>query len=509
MESLPHNPLISSQEEQIDTQISKISFEELGFDYFKELISTYIEDVLRTDDEWLHERLENSQDIISDQLDSGLLTEINHVTVFQQNRGGLCGFHAYHNSKCFIRAILAKDSKSRLTNVLSSQIITKYWTDYERNLNILLNCTNVFYVHNTDKKSLKEECSPLERNHLRYLLMKDEQIVDLIQNDSGVEIFMHPFLYAFGLFQHNTEQIKEIETSIKRFRSNENEAIFTFFIGAVNHWVSMVIHKPRGSNQTPKFYLLDSSNLEFLNKSDEQLPEVMEKRSREKNKIGMKPSSFFNMKMSIHSLFDLKKAFEIIVDLFIGTSTIAQYYGACYTTNILKQFHSFTESFNPNTDELEIPKSRIFSQSKNLSAEEEASMSKYDLSEFLFPYKKVKGIYKYLEDLNTEDELLSLFDLISTFLLAGSRPQHIEADLNRNLHAFGKEGFFESDLAALTNWSECLLKSDDKFMRVIGKAKLLEQKGAESVRVYDQLIKVARELNKKLIKPSFLSRFVQ
>ena len=54
----------------------------------------------------------------------------------------------------------------------------------------------------------------MERNHLRYLLMKDQQIIDLVKNDQGVEIFMHPFLFAFGLFQHTVEQVKEIDTDI-------------------------------------------------------------------------------------------------------------------------------------------------------------------------------------------------------------------------------------------------------------------------------------------------------
>lgn len=69
-------------------------------------------------------------------------------------------------------------------------------------------------MNKTDKKQLVEESSPMERNHLRYLLMKDQQIIDLVKNDQGVEIFMHPFLFAFGLFQHTVEQVKEIDTDI-------------------------------------------------------------------------------------------------------------------------------------------------------------------------------------------------------------------------------------------------------------------------------------------------------
>ncbi len=64
------------------------------------------------------------------------------------------------------------------------------------------------------------------------------------------------------------------------------------------------------------FYLLDSSNLVYLDKIDEQLPEVMLLRAREKEALGMKASSKFQIKMSIQSLFDLRKTLEIITDLF-------------------------------------------------------------------------------------------------------------------------------------------------------------------------------------------------
>ena len=52
-------------------------------------------------------------------------------------------------------------------------------------------------------------------------------------------------------------------------------------MGAVNHWTTVVVHKEPGQDE-PTFYLLDSANLCYLDKIDEQLPEIMEKRSREK-----------------------------------------------------------------------------------------------------------------------------------------------------------------------------------------------------------------------------------
>ena len=37
----------------------------------------------------------------------------------------------------------------------------------------MLACTNQFYVNKQDKKGLVEEQTPLERNHLRYLLQTE------------------------------------------------------------------------------------------------------------------------------------------------------------------------------------------------------------------------------------------------------------------------------------------------------------------------------------------------
>lgn len=85
--------------------------------------------------------------------------------------------------------------------------------------------------------------------------------------------------------------------------------------------------------------MLDSSNLKYLDKINEKLPEVMEKRTRKKVAMGMKEGTAFGMKMSIHSLFDLRKTFDIFTDIFTGNSTLSQYYCSSFTGNMLKQFH--------------------------------------------------------------------------------------------------------------------------------------------------------------------------
>ncbi len=231
------------------------------------------------------------------------------------------------------------------------------------------------------------------------------------------------------------------------------------FLGVVNHWVTLLVHKTAAHRL--HFYFLDSGNLSYLDKLDEQLPEVMLRRSREKQKYGMKPASPFMTKMSIQSLFDLRKVLELLTDLFLRDTSITQYYANGSLHNMLKQFHQFTETLNPSqAEQLAVPQSRMFSQVRPLSEEEEKSLKTFDFTEFLYPYKKVRGGFSFLRQLSTKDQIDSVLDMLILFTTAGTRPQHIEADVSRNLHAFGREGFFPSDLEILEAWCQALIHID-------------------------------------------------
>lgn len=79
------------------------------------------------------------------------------------------------------------------------------------------------------------------------------------------------------------------------------------FIGVVNHWVAFIIEKKGakaldsykyepykvGKKHEHKFWLLDSSNLIHLDKTELELPEVIMDRVRERIVLGLKASSKF------------------------------------------------------------------------------------------------------------------------------------------------------------------------------------------------------------------------
>ena len=85
-------------------------------------------------------------------------------------------------------------------------------------------------------------------------------------------------------------------------------------------------------------------------------------------------------------------------------------------------------------------------------------MTAYDFTEFQYPYKRARGVYNHLAEIKDAETLNNLLDMLIMFCVAGSRPQHIEIDLFRNLHAFGKDGFFHSDLEIMENWCRNLIQ---------------------------------------------------
>ena len=55
----------------------------------------------------------------------------------------------------------------------------------------------------------------------------------------------------------------------------------------------------RGDKSQLKFYLLDSSNFEHLNKTPEQIPDMIQERVQEKVALGLKATDKFLIKMTI------------------------------------------------------------------------------------------------------------------------------------------------------------------------------------------------------------------
>ena len=54
---------------------------------------------------------------------------------------------------------------------------------------------------------------------------------------------MRPLYFGFGLMQCSQEQIKELNDELTEFQESKTDSIFVLFIGALNHWVNLIVHK--------------------------------------------------------------------------------------------------------------------------------------------------------------------------------------------------------------------------------------------------------------------------
>ena len=181
--------------------------------------------------------------------------------------------------------------------------------------------------------------------------------------------------------------MKELNDEIKKFHESKKDAVFVMFIGALNHWLTLVVHnivttteierkinrtpKPK-SPQTPKsprkgqkivveessdgplyeyetiyhssikFYLLDSSNYEFLDLSDREVLPSFNQRVKSRVDSGLKPTDHFGLKMKIQSVFDARYTLMIMQDIFLNKTPLNHYYAKSHLHNKLRFFHNST-----------------------------------------------------------------------------------------------------------------------------------------------------------------------
>lgn len=77
----------------------------------------------------------------------------------------------------------------------------EFWKTYERMIKMLLGCNHTNSVTKQDKKELEEDIkTPLERNHLNFLLKTDENLKNLKAKaeKSGLNVYIEPIFYGFG-----------------------------------------------------------------------------------------------------------------------------------------------------------------------------------------------------------------------------------------------------------------------------------------------------------------------
>lgn len=211
---------------------------------------------------------------------------------------------------------------------------------------------------------------------MKYYLIFDPELKKLKRNKKRIKIFMKPLLFSVGKFESTLEELMEIDQDFRLFHSQDlDEAIFVFFIRAVDHWVTLIAHKqidnsidpdeidyldnPSGASSSsesseedmnsnsdlkPKakkksvkeivkkkkfatnMYLFDSRNQEILYMKDYMIMPNLLADVREGEYYGLSIVNRRAIQNFIHSIFDIRRLMMILTDVIMTGAHLNKYY---------------------------------------------------------------------------------------------------------------------------------------------------------------------------------------
>lgn len=205
-----------------------------------------------------------------------------------------------HNSKTFVKALLARDKFTQLLHLTKLKSGKEFWRSFLHTTNTLLACNNSNSLNDTDRKDIEKHKGSLEREHVAYLLGADQELVNLMENDANVPVFFAKIEYSFGNLGMDRDPALHIQAQIEAYLNHQGQAIFVIFFGVVNHWISVIVHKSGARDVPSQIFVLDSANIEHMDRPDEDLELLsLESRCWKKIRLGMKPTIKFMVEMSI------------------------------------------------------------------------------------------------------------------------------------------------------------------------------------------------------------------
>ena len=161
----------------------------------------------------------------------------------------------------------------------------------------------------------------MTKQDVETLLKIDPRIKELQNNPKKVPVYFSALEYSFGILNWGgcIEGIKELDSQVQKFQASKTEAIHIYFVGAVNHWVTVVAHK-KDADSVADLYLLDSQNSKHLNMPtyEDLYTYYMRVAAWSKIKMGLKPTSKFMAKMYMQSWYS-QRAFYPKLDAILNT----------------------------------------------------------------------------------------------------------------------------------------------------------------------------------------------
>ena len=149
-----------------------------------------------------------------------------------------------HNAKLFVRALLAQDLYTQLAHLTKLKSAKHFNKSFLHTTELLLACRDSRHVNDTDRKDLEQHKGSLEREHVRYLLGVDQELIELIDNPMRVPVFFCKMEFSFGSISGDRDVALHQDRQIQAFKAHPGQAIFVINFGVVNHWISVVVHKP-------------------------------------------------------------------------------------------------------------------------------------------------------------------------------------------------------------------------------------------------------------------------
>ena len=78
-----------------------------------------------------------------------------------------------HNSKNFVKALLARDKYTQMLHLLKLKSGKEFWRSFLQTTETLLASTESCHLNDTDRKDIEKHKGSLEREHVSYLLGAD------------------------------------------------------------------------------------------------------------------------------------------------------------------------------------------------------------------------------------------------------------------------------------------------------------------------------------------------
>lgn len=254
------------------------------------------------------------------------------VQSYQQIRNGACGYFALHNGLMCLDIILDKDEEyaSCLRDAFTDSVL--FWQRYWRTTAVLYQICetqgNRFYPWSNKHV----ESGVMERNYMTFLC---RALNARYAQTAMVEFVPLSESTAIVNGSCTLEQTTALDEVIQRLNAAHNRTV-VFFLGLVNHWVTLVVNKVDGDVE---FVLVDSLNNKLLDASPASLWQIVQTAVDDKRFTRRKTMSKVEQFLYFQMMHDIGKNVELLSEFISGKKYLQIAWLRSGVRRILDTFH--------------------------------------------------------------------------------------------------------------------------------------------------------------------------